>query len=274
MPKKTCAVCGTLFAKKPRVGAAQWESRRFCSRRCAANRRRPDSKRLTKTCEWCAVVFTKIVSLGLIQWRRQRYCSWKCSAAAHTRLPLIKRCDICDCEFRPRRVASTFCSNKCSGKARRSALTPSIKTCRHCGCEFGPPDGRRRAWERRIFCSPRCKYATKMSDAERAARDRASHLQWLSRNSESNALANRKRARVRRRRNPEHERELQRRWRARHQSARHQSARNIATAAWRRNNPEALRKSARKRKTEISPAQMALARTKIAALLKTKGKSQ
>lgn len=38
MLSKNCVICGVLFYKKTKSGYAQWEKRKYCSRKCALNK--------------------------------------------------------------------------------------------------------------------------------------------------------------------------------------------------------------------------------------------
>ncbi len=72
METKTCETCGEQFDRNPGVKQGRWDKRRFCSRRCAAQRFRVEQ--IEKPCLTCG----QPIKGYPYRVKQQKYCSLEC----------------------------------------------------------------------------------------------------------------------------------------------------------------------------------------------------
>lgn len=152
--KAICLVCGKEFVKKTARS-------KVCSRSCATNLSRKDSKKeYEKKCPVCGSIYKTTNS-------RSKYCSTTCAYEAQLtrkKLSLKKvvhepiNCENCGAEFVPKNSRARFCCDECRIKYRPTADKPSAegrtyppRTCEQCGKNYIPLSGSTK------YCSDECR---------------------------------------------------------------------------------------------------------------------
>lgn len=128
---KTCDHCGETFGRTPKLGASQWQARRFCSPRCAALANQNGTKRprgtnttQSKQCVRCGAVYFR-KSQGGVAWKARRYCGHACAGVDRRRPVAAKRKRSEAQAEQKRRVSeSTWGAAKAVAAAKRIARLP------------------------------------------------------------------------------------------------------------------------------------------------------
>ncbi len=136
--KFKCERCNKEFERSPS------RKSKYCSRECAGNNWK---ERISKKCMQCGQKFTSEA------YKKRIFCSRKCSDKALLKPRIVGVCELCNQEFEYRECLpdSRYCSQKCSGLARRARLK---RKCQHCQVEFYPTKRTSK------FCSADCKYTS------------------------------------------------------------------------------------------------------------------